>query len=129
MLTKVIMPTNHAEPMDPAMVRKDVSRDDASATFFGSTLLVPQVSSGIIRLPMEMFRITLRTAATHRGVFRDKKTMPALLTIKAAEPIIKIFLIPILSYIRPAKGLTAAVAKDPGKVTSPEMTAEYPITL
>ena len=41
MLTKVIMPTNKAEPMDPAMVRKDVSRDDASATFFGSTLLVP----------------------------------------------------------------------------------------
>ena len=123
------MPTNTAEPTDPAMVLKEVSIEEASATFFSSTLLVPQVSRGIIRLPMERFRITLRAAAVQSGVSRVRKVMPMLLMIKAADPITKSLLIPILSYIFPARGLITAVAREPGSVTRPETTAEYPITL
>ena len=92
-----MMPTNTAEPMEPEMVRKEVSSEDASATFLDSTLPVPQVRSGIIRLPMAILRITFRTAATQSGVLTERKNMPMLLTTRAAEPATKIFLIPILS--------------------------------
>ena len=50
-----------------------------------------------MRLPMEIFRITLRAAAVHSGVFIVRKYIPTLLMISAAEPATKIFLIPILS--------------------------------
>ena len=36
--------------------------------------------------------------------------------------------IPSLSNIFPAKGLTMAIAREPGRVTSPETVAERPIT-
>ena len=111
------------------MVRNEVSREEASAILVVATLLVPQVSSGIIRLPIARLRITLRTAAPQSGVFMVINTMPALLITSAAAPAIKILRIPIRSYIRPASGLIIAVASEPGSVTKPEVTAEYPITL
>ena len=110
------------------MVRKEVSSDDASATFWKLTLVVPQVSSGIIRLPMAILRITFSTAAAQSGVDMERKNIPMLLITSATEPMTKIFLIPILSYILPAKGLTTAVAREPGSVTRPDTAAEYPMT-
>ena len=96
-LTAVMIPTNNADPMEPAIVRKDVSSEDASATFSNFTRVVPHVSRGIIRLPMEILRITLRTAATQSGVLMVRKYMPILLTSRTAEPAANSFLIPVLS--------------------------------
>ena len=121
--------TNMAEPMDPAMVRREVSREEASATLRASTLPVPHVSRGIIRLPMEMLRSTLSPAATHSGMLVRRKNITRLLRTSAAEPAMKRDLMPILSYSLPANGLTTAVAREPGSVTSPETTAEQPMTL
>lgn len=128
-LTAVMIPTNTADPIEPAIVRSEVRSEEASAIFVGCTFPVPQVRSGIIRLPIEIFRITLSTAAVQRGVSMVRKYIPILLTISAADPATKIFLIPILSYKLPANGLAMAVARNPGRVTRPEVTAEYPITL
>ena len=125
----VMIPTKTAEPIEPAIVRREVRREEASAIFVGCTLLVPQVRRGIIRLPMEMFRITFSAAAIHRGVSIERKNMPMLLMTRAMAPTTKIFFIPISSYSFPAKGLTRAVAREPGRVTSPDTTAEYPMTL
>ena len=57
--TAFIMPTNTAVPMAPAMVRRDVSSAVPWAVRSWRILPVPQVTRGIIRQPMEMFRITL----------------------------------------------------------------------
>ena len=89
-LTVVIIPTNTADPMDPAMVRKEVRNEDASATFWEFTLLVPHVSRRIIRLPMKILLITLSPTATQSGVAIVRKNIPILLSVKAADPTIKI---------------------------------------
>ena len=73
---------------------------------------------------MARLRITLKPAATQSGVSREMKAIPTLLTTSAAAPATKIFRMSILSYSLPAKGLTTAVAREPGSVTRPEVTAE-----
>ena len=70
----------------------------------------------------------MNAAAIHSGVLMVRKTMPILLIISAADPATNIFLIPISSYSFPANGLTTAVAREPGRVTRPETTAEQSIT-
>lgn len=75
-LTVVMIPTNTAEPMDPAMVRKEVSREEASASLAAGTVLVPQVSRGIIRLPMARLRTTLHTAAHPEGGVAGEEEHP-----------------------------------------------------
>ena len=98
----------------------------------GCTLLVPQVRRGIIRLPMEMLRITFSAAAVHRGVSIERKNMPMLLMTRAAAPATKIFFIPISSYNFPAKGLASYPCSTAqrlyGSLQTPLFTKSHPRT-
>lgn len=94
--TIVMIPTNTAEPIALAIVRNDVSRAVPCAVF-PLILLIPHVTRGIIRHPMDIHLTTFSSAATARGVFMLIKNIPILLIHMTALPTTNSRLIPSLS--------------------------------